>query len=211
MMLYAKIVAGEVIAFPYTDADLRRDNPNVSFPDEMDDATRAEWDMLPVVATDVPEGKVSTSSTAELIEGVWTQVHTLEDRPLEDMKAEKRAAINAKLNAVLTGGYVVESGTMVGKVLQTRNLEDRTNWLISQASYSAAIAGGMGAVEGAQFRTADNSTFMVTFAEGLSVLLAMAAWGAAAMNNSWSLKDAVEAAEALTTLDAIDVEAGWPA
>lgn len=209
-MLYAKIFAGEAATFPYTDADLRRDNPNVSFPADLNDETRAEYGMVPVVAVDVPHGKISTGSTAELIEGVWTQVHTLEDRPLEDMKAEKRAAINAKLNAVLTGGYVVESGAMAGKVLQTRNPEDRTNWLISQASYSAAVAGGMGAVEGAQFRTADNSTFTVSFSEGLSVLLAMAAWGAAAMNNSWSLKDAVAAAEDLTALDAIDIDSGWP-
>ena len=129
---------------------------------------------------------------------------------LADLKVAKRDAINAKLDAMLTGGYSVETGTMIGKMLQTRNLEDRTNWLVSQASYSAAVASGMGAVAGAQFRTADNSTFTVSFSEGLSVLLAMAAWGAAAMNNSWTLKDAVAAAEDQAALDAIDVDAGWP-
>lgn len=79
--LYAKIINGDAVAFPYTDYDLRRDNKNVSFPAELDDETRAEWDVLPVMPADVPEGKVSTGSTAELIEGVWTQVHTLEDAP----------------------------------------------------------------------------------------------------------------------------------
>ncbi len=129
---------------------------------------------------------------------------------LADLKAAKRDAINAKLDAVLTGGYTVQSGAMAGKVLQTRNLEDRTNWLVSQASYSAAVAGGHGAVEAAQFRTADNSTFTVSFSEGISILIAMAAWAAAAMNNSWTLKDAVAAAEDQTALDAIDIETGWP-
>lgn len=208
-MLYAKISNGEAIAFPYSDYALMQDNKNVSFPADLDDQVRAEYGMVPVVEIEVPNSKVSTGSTAELIEGVWTQVHVLEDRPLEDMMAAKKAAINAKLDAVLTGGFTVPSGTMAGKVLQTRNLEDRTNWLISQTSYSAAVAGGMGAVEGAQFRTDDNSTFTVTFAEGLNVLLAMAAWGAAAMNNSWTLKDAVAAAEDLAALDAVDIEAGW--
>lgn len=80
-MLYAKISNGEAIAFPYTDFDLKRDNPNVSFPADLDDETRFEYGMVPVVATDVPEGKISTGSTAELIEGVWTQVHMLEDAP----------------------------------------------------------------------------------------------------------------------------------
>lgn len=129
---------------------------------------------------------------------------------LADLKAAKIAEINAKLESVLTGGYTVQSGAMTGQVLQTRNLEDRTNWLVSQASYSAAVAGGHGAVEAAQFRAADNSTFTVSFSEGLSILLAMAAWGASAMNNSWTLKDAVSAAEDPTALDAIDIETGWP-
>jgi hypothetical protein len=38
----------------------------------------------------------------------------------------------------------------------------------------------------------------------------MAAWGAACMSNSWALKDAANAAEDETSLDAVDVESGWP-
>lgn len=80
-MLYAKISNGEAVAFPYSDHDLKQDNKNVSFPADLDDQTRSEYGMAPVVAADVPEGKISTGSTAELIEGVWTQVHMLEDAP----------------------------------------------------------------------------------------------------------------------------------
>lgn len=129
---------------------------------------------------------------------------------LEERKAAKLAAINIRLDIILTGGFTVPFGAMTGKVLQTRNLEDRTNWLVSQASYSAAVAAGQGAVEGAKFRTAENETFTLSYADGLAVLLAMSAWGAAAMDNSWSLKDAVALAEDETALDAIDIEAGWP-
>jgi hypothetical protein len=131
----------------------------------------------------------------------------------EDLRAAKIAAVNAKLNEVLTGGFTVPESinvTLAGEVLQTRNLEDRTNWLISQASYSAAVAAGQGAVEGAEFRTADNSTFTLSYADGLTVLLGMAAWGAACMSNSWALKDAANAAEDEAALDAVGVEAGWP-
>ncbi len=128
----------------------------------------------------------------------------------EGRQAAKRAAVNARLNSLLTGGYTVEAGTMAGEVLQTRNLEDRTNWLISQASYSAAVAAGHGEAAGAVFRTAANGTYTLSFAEGLSVLLAMAAWGAVCMGRSWDLKDAIEAAEDDGALDAVDIEAGWP-
>lgn len=81
MILYAKVANGEAIAFPYSDHDLKQDNRNVSFPADLDDETRAEYGMVPVVTMDVPEGRISTGSTAELIEGVWTQVHALEDAP----------------------------------------------------------------------------------------------------------------------------------
>lgn len=140
-----------------------------------------------------------------------SEVYTPEPSTLEELRAAKLATINAKVEAVLSGGFTVPTGVMSGKVLQTRDSTDRINWLVSQASYSAAVAGGQGAVEGAKFRTADNDTFTMSYADGLNVLLAMAAWGAACMDTSWALKDAVNAAIDETALDAVDIEAGWPA
>ncbi|MHA6686347.1 DUF4376 domain-containing protein [Mesorhizobium sp. A556] len=130
---------------------------------------------------------------------------------LEQLREAKIAAVNAKVSAVLSGGFTVPTGAMAGEVLQTRDNADRINWLVSQASYSAAVAGGQGAVEDAKFRTADNDTFTMSYADGLNVLLAMAAWGAACMDNSWSIKDAVNAADDQAALDAIDIDTGWPA
>jgi hypothetical protein len=37
----------------------------------------------------------------------------------------------------------------------------------------------------------------------------MAAWGASMMENSWTSKDAVAAAEDAAALDAIDINSGW--
>jgi hypothetical protein len=37
----------------------------------------------------------------------------------------------------------------------------------------------------------------------------MAAWGASMMENSWTSKGAVAAAEAASALDAIDMNSGW--
>ncbi len=165
---------------------------------------------LPAEADPVPDGKVVVATDVRRVEGVVRFVNELEDASLEALRTAKLAAINAKRDAVLTGGYTVQSGDMAGKVLQTRVLEDRTNWLISQGSYTAAVAGGHGAVVGARFRTADNATFTLSYADGLAVLLAMAAWGAAAMDRSWALKDAALAASSAAALDEVDVEAGWP-
>lgn len=131
---------------------------------------------------------------------------------LAEQKKNQRDRINAKRDECFRGGFTVTgTGTALdGHVLQTRDIEDRTNWLTSQAAYAAAVAGGMGAAPGATFRTASNATIELTFFQGLNVLLAMAGWGKTVMGNSWVLKDAVEAAADQAALDAIDVEAGWP-
>jgi hypothetical protein len=79
--MYAKV--NGAVAYPYTDQDLRRDHPDTSFPATMDDATRAEWGMVPVAPTPVPAGKVSTAVIATLVGGVWVEAHTLEDRVVD--------------------------------------------------------------------------------------------------------------------------------
>lgn len=79
--MYALVQGGDLIAYPYSDFLLRRDHPNVSFPAVMDDGTRAAFGMIPVEPTAVPPGKVAVATTAELVEGVWTESHTLEDHP----------------------------------------------------------------------------------------------------------------------------------
>ena len=131
---------------------------------------------------------------------------------LDVRKRAKRDAVSALIDAKLSGGYVHNFGEPFGeKRLQTRNIEDRTNWLTSQASYSAAVAGGAGAIMGAAFRSEDNVNITLSYADGLDVLLAMAGWGAAHYARSWALKDLITAAEDEAALEAIDIESGWPA
>lgn len=130
--------------------------------------------------------------------------------PLPAQKLAKRAELAAKVQALFLGGFTPSSGPLAGKTLQVRDVEDRTNWLASQAAYSSAVAAGNGAVAGASFRTAANETVECTYLEGLVTLLAMAAWGKAVMGNSWAIKDAIAAAADEEVLNAIDIEAGWP-
>jgi hypothetical protein len=129
---------------------------------------------------------------------------------LAEAKARRLTEIEAQANAAFTAGFTVPSGPLAGKVLQVRNNNDRTNWLTSQASYSSAVAAGAGAVVAAMFRTANNETVTVSYADGLAALLAMAAWDKAIMVHSWALKDAIAAAADHVTLDAVNVAAGWP-
>jgi hypothetical protein len=141
--------------------------------------------------------------------------YTPPDPTLEDLRATKIEAINAKLATILTGGYTVPesvNANLSGKTLQTRDDTDRTNWLtLARNADNAVIAGQGNATSSIAIRTSDNSNVTLTWQEIADVMTAMAAWGASAMDNSWTLKDAVRAAEDKTALDAVDIEAGWPA
>lgn len=123
--------------------------------------------------------------------------------------------VNMRLAQEFFGGFTVPvgvGGPLAGSLLQTRNLDDRTNWLTSQAAYSAQISAGNGAVVGATFRNANNQTITCTFSEGHSTLLAMAGWGSDIFKRSWALKDALTAATTWSEMDTIiaDLDNGWP-
>jgi len=87
----------------YTIGQLRRDNPQVSFPKNIPDATLAEYDVYPLTATDRPSYDPITQNLTEgtpaLVDGVWTQVWDVTDAAAEEVeqrKAEQRANIQAE-------------------------------------------------------------------------------------------------------------------
>ncbi|WP_374274421.1 hypothetical protein [Brevundimonas sp.] len=130
---------------------------------------------------------------------------------LDELRVARNAEVTAKREAVFQAGYTPATGGLAGHTLQVRNIEDRANWLTSQASYSAAVAAGLGSQPGAVFRTATNETIILTYAEGLAVIVqGMAAWGQSIMARSWALKDEIDAAGDAATLALIDIDEGWP-
>ena len=149
----------------------------------------------------------------------WPEGWRITDEPVPDapgptlaeLKARMSSEAQVRCDALLTGGYRPPTGPLAGQTLQLRNNLDRTNWLTSQAAYGAAVAAGAGAVTGATFRTAENITTTMSYADGLGVLLDMAAWGASVYAACWAIKDAIAGAADITALDTVDLEAGWPA
>jgi len=75
--MYAKVTNGTVDQFPYTIGQLRRDNPNTSFPKSIPESTMNEWGVVSVSALDVPDFDprthlVEQDSTPVLSDGVWS-------------------------------------------------------------------------------------------------------------------------------------------
>ena len=83
--MFAKISNGAVERFPYTLSDLRRENPNVSFPATVPDAELASYGVERVTATTAPASNARTHTlerSCSLVDGVWTEVWTETQRDL---------------------------------------------------------------------------------------------------------------------------------
>ncbi len=84
----------------YSIGQLRKDNPQTSFPKNPTDALLAEWNVFPVVPTSRPD----TDDTKDVVEGTpinqdgkWVQVWNVTDVPPEELAArEYRKADNIR-------------------------------------------------------------------------------------------------------------------
>lgn len=208
--MYVKIING----FPttYSVFQLKNDNPDIIYPREMSDEFLETLGIYRVNHVDPPTITLFENlieGEPELVDDKWYQTWVVENKDINSVKAELKNLVNEKLNQQFQNGFTVPFGTLEGEVLQTRDVIDRTNWLTSQASYSAAVAMGYGEVANANFRTLADNTYTVTFNEGLSIILEMGKWGAHIMGNSWNLKDSIKNAETIEELKEIDIEGGW--
>ena len=80
--MFAKLTNDNIGQYPYTVGDLRRDNPNTSFPRQIPDETLAEYGVVKVKPADQPSFDSIVERPKELlpvlIEGEWVQQWTSE-------------------------------------------------------------------------------------------------------------------------------------
>jgi len=76
--MYALIIDQVLEKYPYSISDLKNDNPQTSFSEEILESTLAEWNVFPIASFEVPDYDLATErleeSTPVLIDGQWTQV-----------------------------------------------------------------------------------------------------------------------------------------
>lgn len=102
------------------------------------------------------------------------------------------------------------------QVLQLREAtaenDDEKNWMSSLSAYTTACVVGQGSFAGAQFRTESNAIRVLTYQDGMLVLLAMQGWCGLLVAEVWSKCDDVDAAADHEALDALEaaIETGWP-
>ena len=88
--MYVKVTNGT--ATTYTIGQLRRDNPNTSFPKTLKEPVLASYDVYPAVIGNIPDYDTRTqdvilNTSAEQINGVWTINYSIVNRTVEEIAA----------------------------------------------------------------------------------------------------------------------------
>jgi len=113
---FAKITDGKITAYPYTLDDLRKDNPQTSFPAEMPPERMAEYGVFPVEEVPAPVVRASQSATPGepvFANGAWRQTWVVTDNPPPSVP-DTVSARQARL-ALLQGGILASVEAMIAR------------------------------------------------------------------------------------------------
>lgn len=100
--MYVKITSGNVDTYPYNVGQLRRDNPNTSFPKLIPDEMLEGYGILPVTYVDMPSiddrtQKTEQEATPSLVSGAWTVGWITSSKTAEEItKYDADAAANVR-------------------------------------------------------------------------------------------------------------------
>ena len=132
--MYVKVLNQAVEKFPYSINDLKKDNPQVSFPEQLTDALLAEFNVFPVVATEPghdPASQVATQNSCfyNADQQRWETAWAVRDLTVEELEAAYQASIpqvvsirQAKL-ALLEAGLLNTVNAAVAAADQATQIE----------------------------------------------------------------------------------------
>lgn len=136
--MFVKITNGQVAAYPYTVGQLRRDNPNTSFPKNVPEATMAAFGMFPVGYEAAPDfdpmtHRIEHSNLPVLKDGKWVLAKTvvaLTAEQIADRDAAMATEVRNRRNELLaaTDYLALTDTTMTLEMTQYRQaLRDITS------------------------------------------------------------------------------------
>ena len=108
--MYAKIKDGSVEKYPYTISDLKKDNPNVSFPKTIPTLTLNHYGVADVVVASRPSFNSATQTISkknkpQLVNNVWTinwNITSLPQEDIDEIKTREQDDIRFERTALLT-------------------------------------------------------------------------------------------------------------
>lgn len=114
-MLLVKTANGQVEQFPYTLGDLRRDNPQTSFPKDIPDTVLSDYGVYPFTRPDRPDfdpniEEVQEGSFEQDSNGVWSKPYIVTPLPVSEAQTRVRNARDRLLKQ--TDWWAVQDRTM---------------------------------------------------------------------------------------------------
>ena len=140
--MHVKITNGTVDTYPYNVGQLRRDNPNTSFPKQIPSEMLESYGILPVTFADMPSingrtQKTEQEATPSLVDGAWTIGWTTSSKTAEETQAwdDGMASSNrGKRDGLLaeTDYFALTDVTMDAAMTTyrqaLRDITDHSNW-----------------------------------------------------------------------------------
>jgi len=140
--MFVKITNGQVTKYPYTVGDLRRDNPNTSFPKTVPETTMASYGMYPVSYEAAPDydpltHRLQHSTVPSLVDGEWKLTKTvvaLTADQIADAASAKAAEMRKVRDALLaeTDYFALTDVTMDAAMTSyrqaLRDITSHANW-----------------------------------------------------------------------------------
>lgn len=210
--MYVRLIDG--VASYYTITDLRRDNPDTSFPIFPSDDALASFNVYPCQSVEQPT--VDYTKTVSLGEPVlstdgWVQVWNISDATPDEIYNRVEECRNSKLQevkqnqvAAFNNGFTFDFGLQGIHVLDMRNADDKANWTSLLIKTQTMISIGM-ADNTVTIRTASNKSLIVPVNIANQAMTAMLSWGESLLNKKWALDDAIKNSTDMEALVAIDV------
>ena len=132
--MYAKINGGTVVKFPYTFGDLRKDNPNVSFPKNITATIMQKYNMVGVL-----EGPKPSTTAYQTV-----QRNALPTRPVTGQYTEETAPMPEMVGEDITANYWMIGYTAVDMFADTTETDDDGNEVTTtkaehEAAYQATL------------------------------------------------------------------------
>ena len=91
--MYVKLINNTPNKFPYNLGELKKENPNTSFPNPISNSTLADFDVYPVTPTTAPAFDNTTHRLRNWVENTnqeWRQTWTIQQLPEEQASANVR-------------------------------------------------------------------------------------------------------------------------
>jgi hypothetical protein len=198
--MFVKVTNDQIDQYPYTVGDLRRDNPNTSFPKQVPEATMAQYGMYPVGYAAAPDynpdtHRIQNSNMPELVDGKWTLTKTvveLTPEQLEDRKAQKRRQIKDRRDKAINAGT-----TSSGMTIATDDLSQ-------QRITGAALSATIDPTTTVKWKMPDDTFVGLDSNQIIVIAQLVRAHVQACFNREAELLAALDAGQAY------DIDAGWP-